>query len=410
MINNVRISNIAKLVGNTVKAYEGTRLYISTGDIDNEENETYVSFFSKPSRANLEVKENNILVAKMKDTVKTTLINKTDEDSIYSTGFFAIASDVLKTKYLYYLLLCDEFEQEKNSWSFGTTQVTLNADKYKFIRVQYENDTNIQSRIASYLDKKIDIINQQIAKNKKAIDLLSEYRANVISQIVTKGLDNTVKYKDSGSQFLGQVPSHWVLTKLRFLGKFQNGVSASGDRFESGLPFVNYTDVYNNFALPQSFDGVFDSNERERELYSINRGDVLFTRTSETIEEIGLSSVCFSDVSNATFSGFLIRFRPYKEELLPQFSKYYFRSNLHRDYFAREMNMVSRASLSQDLLKSLTVVIPPTDEQREIADYLDKQCGRIDKIIEYRKGIIDKLEEYKKSLIYECVTGRKEVL
>ena len=89
--------------------------------------------------------------------------------------------------------------------------------------------------------------------------------------------------------------------------------------------------------------------------------------------------------------------------------KYYFRSNHHRYYLVKEMNLVTRASLGQDLLKSMPVLIPPKSEQQQIADYLDKKCSAIDSAIEKKQAIIEKLKEYKKSLIYEVVTGKREV-
>jgi len=138
-------------------------------------------------------------------------------------------------------------------------------------------------------------------------------------------------------------------------------------------------------------------------------GDIFFTRTSETIEEVGFTSVCLKTIEKATFAGFVIRVRPFTDELIPDYSKYYFSSDAHRRFFVKEMNLVTRASLSQDLLKRLPVLIPSKDEQKEIADYLDKKCTAIDTAIEQKQKLIEKLTEYKKSLIYECVTGKKEI-
>ena len=93
----------------------------------------------------------------------------------------------------------------------------------------------------------------------------------------------------------------------------------------------------------------------------------------------------------------------------PNFYKYYFKSRKLRDYFASNMNLVTRASLSQNLLGILPIVIPDESNQVEIANRLDGLFSKINNVIEYRKQIIEKLEEYKKSLIYECVTGKREV-
>ena len=98
-----------------------------------------------------------------------------------------------------------------------------------------------------------------------------------------------------------------------------------------------------------------NSTEEDRISYSVEKGDVFFTRTSETIEEIGIASTCLETIPNAVFSGFTIRFRPdLNSSLFEGFSKYFFRSNYVRISFTKEMNLVTRASLSQTLLKSLT--------------------------------------------------------
>ena len=96
-------------------------------------------------------------------------------------------------------------------------------------------------------------------------------------------------------------------------------------------------------------------------------------------------------------------------DLIPEFSKYYFRSDTHRKFFVKEMNLVTRASLSQELLKKLPVLLPPIAEQKEIAAYLDGKCSEIDKLIAKKEELLTDLESYKKSLIYEYVTGKKEI-
>lgn len=149
----------------------------------------------------------------------------------------------------------------------------------------------------------------------------------------------------------------------------------------------------------------------DRNIYSVKYGDVFFTRTSETIEEIGFSSTCLKTIDDATFAGFLIRFRPYsQDELLPEFAQYYFRSEIHRKFFVKEMNLVTRASLSQELLKKLPVLLPPIEEQKRISMYLKQRCTEIDFAIVEKKEQMGVLEQYKKSLIYEYVTGKSEVV
>ena len=141
----------------------------------------------------------------------------------------------------------------------------------------------------------------------------------------------------------------------------------------------------------------------------MERGDIFFTRTSETADEVGFSSVCLKTIPDATFAGFVIRVRPVTDDLLPEFSQYYFRNPFVSQHFAKEMMVVTRASLSQGVLKSLPVLIPPRDEQKRIAEYLDAKRKNLDELTDNLRRQINVLEQYRKSLIHECVMGERRV-
>ena len=255
-----------------------------------------------------------------------------------------------------------------------------------------------QKKIADYLDDRCSKIDEIITGTTASIE-----------EAVTKGLNKDVTMKDSGYDFIGEIPVKWGMCKIRHIGNPQNGISFGSDSYGDGYPFVSYSDVYRNFSLPKQVKGLIQSSEVDRERYSVRKGDIFFTRTSETKEEIGFSCVCEETIPEAVFAGFLIRVRPFNNKLYTGFAKYYFRSNHLRAYFVKEMNLVIRASLGQDLLKGTPIVLPPLDEQKEIANYLDKKVKNIDDIINEKTGLIEDLKAYKKSLIYEVVTGKKRI-
>lgn len=288
-----------------------------------------------------------------------------------------------------------------NRWTLSV-ETLMN---YPLVALSYEE----QCKRADYLESECKKIDSIIAKQKEIIEKLKEYKQSIITETVTKGFDSDVKMKDSGIEFIGKIPSTWKVCRLRNIGVPQNGISKGGEFFGHGYPFVSYGDVYRNYTLPIRVDGLIDTTDNERKDYSVEKGDIFFTRTSETIEEVGFSSVCEETIPNATFAGFVIRVRPFDNTLYTGYSKYYFRSSHHRAFLVKEMNLVTRASLGQDLLKSMPVLVPPMEEQKEIAEFLDKRCKAIDDAIETKLKIIDKITVYKKSLIYEVVTGKKEV-
>ncbi|MFT5916003.1 MAG: type I restriction enzyme S subunit, partial [Bacteroidia bacterium] len=284
----------------------------------------------------------------------------------------------------------------------------IGADKYAFLEVPLPPKSE-QSKIANYLDKKTAEIDDLIAQKKKLLQLYKKEKEVIINQAVTKGINPDVKLKKSGVEYIGQIPEQWDIKKLRYLGKCANGISKSGDQFGFGFPFISYGDVYKNRILPKSVDGLVNSSETDKIAYSVIKGDVLFTRTSETIEEIGLASTCIHSVEDAVFAGFLIRFRPFKDILFDGFSNYYFSAQIHRRFFVKEMNLVTRASLSQELLKRLPVALPSIEEQKEIAEFLDKYISEIESKSTKTKKLIALLTEYKTALISEVVTGKIKI-
>ena len=266
-----------------------------------------------------------------------------------------------------------------------------------------------QQRIADYLDNRTFEIDTLLSEARSSIEEYKKLKQAVIMQAVTKGVRGEREMKDSGVDYIGQIPAKWVLDKLRNVGDTQNGISKSSEFFGKGFPFVSYSDVYKNYSLPFAVSGLVESTPEEQERYSVKEGDIFFTRTSETIEEVGFSCVCEKDIPNATFAGFLIRVRPFSDRLYTPYAKYYFRSTHLRFYLVKEMNLVTRASLGQSLLKSMPVLLPPLEEQKEIANCLDAKCAEIDRLIAKKEQLVKELENYKKSLIFEYVTGKKEL-
>lgn len=308
----------------------------------------------------------------------------------------------------YYKYVLQAMEQFILKFANGNTQFNLNAEIVSNFVVPNPSIEE-QQAIASYLDFKVGQIDASISAINAQIEDLKAYRQSIISEVVTKGFNPKAPKKDSGIEWIGNIPEGWDIKRLRFLGNTQNGISKSKEFFGEGFPFVSYSDVYKNEKLPTNPSGLVQSSDNERSVFSVCEGDVFFTRTSETAEEIGFSSVCEKTIENATYAGFLIRFRPYANILDKGFSKYYFRSSIHRSFFVNKMNVVTRASLSQDLLMNLPVVLPPLQEQHAIAEYLDRKTTEIDNCIAASEKCIEDLQKYRASLISEAVTGKIDV-
>jgi type I restriction enzyme S subunit len=266
-----------------------------------------------------------------------------------------------------------------------------------------------QTAIAKFLDDKTTKIDNAIAIKEQQILLLKERKQILIHKAVTQGLNPNVTLKDSGVEWIGAIPEGWEVRPLRHIGRTQNGLSKGGEYFGTGFPFLTYGDVYSNRTVPNKLSGLADASIEDRKQFSIEEGDVFFTRTSETVEDIGFSSTCLESVKNGTFAGFLIRFRPDENVLYKGFSRFYFSSSTHRPFFVGQMNLVIRASLSQDHLKRMPVLLPPLSEQKEISNYIESASQKIEIAIKLKQQEIDKLKEYKLSLINGVVTGKVRV-
>ena len=408
-------SHVKRIVGDDVDKYE--RLSLTMQGVLKRSKDDAEGL--QPEKFNgYQILKQNELVFKLIDleNVNTSRVGISPFNGLVSPAYIILTNNKKDNTFYYYWFLNMYYQEIFNKLGDGGVRSALNASDVLSLPMVYLNNET-QQRIASYLDKKCNKIEETIQNQQQVIEKLKAYKQSLITEAVTgkvkiengKICGVYESYKDSGVEYLGKIPLDWNIKRLRYIGKCQNGISKGGEFFGSGFPFVSYGDVYNNLVLPETVSGLIESTHEEQENYSVKAGDIFFTRTSETIEEVGFTSVCLKTIENATFAGFVIRVRPFTDELIPDYSKYYFSSDAHRRFFVKEMNLVTRASLSQDLLKRLPVLIPSKEKQKEIADYLDKKCTAIDAAIEQKQELIVKLTEYKKSLIYECVTGKKAI-
>ena len=190
----------------------------------------------------------------------------------------------------------------------------------------------------------------------------------------------------------------WDFVQLGELYEVHNGLSKGRQFFGRGYPFLSFSIVFNNWFLPKMLTDLVQSSDKERESYSILRGDVFITRTSETMDELGMSSVALMDYPNATYNGFTKRLRPIdKKRILPEYIGYYLRCNEFRSKFIAFSTMTTRASLRNEDLLSIKVPVPPLDIQRRIADIL----STYDDLIENSRKQIKLLEEAAQRLYKE---------
>lgn len=191
--------------------------------------------------------------------------------------------------------------------------------------------------------------------------------------------------------------SKWEIIKLGELYEVHNGLSKGRQFFGKGTPFLTFSNVFNNWFLPPVLDSLVQVSDKEKESFSIHKGDVFITRTSETMNELGMSSVALCDYPEATYNGFTKRLRPITDKVYPHYIGYYLRSPKFRGKFMAFSSMTTRASLANDDLLAMEVELPNMKEQRRISSIL----SRYDTLISNYQKQITLLEESAQRLYKE---------
>lgn len=256
-----------------------------------------------------------------------------------------------------------------------------------------------QKRIADFLDSKVTQIDKIISETKASIENYKEYKQSVITEAVTKGLNKNVPMKDSGIEWIGEIPSEWkvhMLSQIFYQHKCKNK-----DLQENNLLSLSYGKIKRKNIdvagglLPESFDNynIIDVNDIVLRLTEL-QNDHKSLRVG-IVKEKGIITSAYITLRS-------------KENIETDYFYYYLHTfDIHKGFYG--MGCGVRQSLNFDELKKLKILYPSTKEQKSIVKFLDNKCAEIDNLILQKEKLITNLEEYKKSLIYEYVTGKKAV-
>ena len=273
-----------------------------------------------------------------------------------------------------------------------------------------------QQRIATYLDKKCSKIEETIQNQQQVIEKLKAYKQSLITEAVTgkvkiengKICGEYESYKDSGVEWIGRIPSGWEIKKLKYIAdSFSKGSGITKEEIviNGDTPCVRYGELYTKY------DYHFTECQTRTNLGIIetpkyfSHGDVLFTCTGELVEEIG-KSIAYLGNEKCLAGGDIIVLKHSQD---PMFMGFALDSKYVQGQKSFGKTKLKVVHISSGEIARLLIVLPSKEEQKEIADYLDKKCTAIDTAIEQKQKLIEKLTEYKKSLIYEVVTGKKEI-
>ncbi len=332
-------------------------------------------------------------------------VGRATEQGIITSAYTTLHPvDYDNSKYLYYIL--HSFDLKKGFYGMGSgVRQGLNYDEVKTLKVPLPPKAT-QQRIAEYLDKKVSEIDSIIEESKKSIEEYKGWKQSVIFEAVT-GKNLNCKKKDSGIEWIGEIPENYKLIRLKFLlkEKLQYGANSSGIEFSLDLPrYIRITDIKDSKTLYD--ENKLSLSEEDAKDYILDDNDILFARSGAT------SGKCFiykKEIGKATFAGYLIRAKIDETKLLPNFLVLYTMTKAYEEWKNQVCIQATIQNISAEKYVNLIVPVPPLPEQESIAKMLDSKCAQIDSLITEKESLIADLTEYKKSLIFEVVTGKRSV-
>lgn len=345
------------------------------------------------------VQEQSILTAKIGEALRKNHRKINEEPCLIDNNMMALSLKKGEIGYYYYFLSIVDMDWYANP---GTVP-SVNIGKFKE-DFALSPSLEEQQIIASFLDEKTAEIDSLIADKEKLIELLEEKRQAVITETVTKGLNPNVKMKDSGIEWMGEIPEHWEIIKLRYIGEAIIGLTYSPTDVVSedeGVLVLRSSNLKDGKIVFD--DNVYVNKDIPDKLRTRN-GDILLCSRNGSRNLIGKCGLIDHQSEGLTFGAFMTVFRSKYNNFL----YYVFQSQL----FKYQIGSFLTSTINQltiNNLYSFPIALPNEKEQKEISDYLRLKTTELDSLIEDERRIIDKLKEYRQSLIYEAVTGKIDV-
>ena len=323
------------------------------------------------------------------------------ENGIITSAYVTLRkrNSLINCLFFYFLIHCYDILKGFYGMGAGVRQ-GLNYDGIKKIRLTLP-PIDEQATIAKFLSSKINQADALIANQQTQIEKLKAYKQSLITEVVTKGLDPDVPMKDSGVEWIGMIPEHWEIQKLKTRTNMLTPMRDKPADLSGPIPWIRIEDYSGKYiSSSKEHLGVSADTVKAMNLKIYPIGTVLCTSSCD----LGKCAIVEKElVSNQRFIGIIPTYR-----LSSEFLYYLMLSNAER------LNTLSTGSIQANLsrveFEQLLVQFPPLNEQLEITQHLDKKCTMVDYLIDITQTKIKKLEQYKKSLIYEYGTGKREVM
>lgn len=285
---------------------------------------------------------------------------------------------------------------------------TMNAETLLNYYLPFPS-SDVQDKIVDLINKKTAEINSLIEIENQQIEKLKEYKQAVITEAVTKGLDNNVSMKDSGIEWIGKIPEETSVIPLKFLlaEPMMYGANESGlrEKIINGYRYIRITDIDGDGNLKDDDENQYLTQEKG-ESYNLSEGDILFARSGGTV---GKTFIYHESYGKSAFAGYLIKGKCDLNKLLPEYLYLYTQSSIYELWKQQIFIQSTIQNIGANKYSMLPLIVGSLEWQKQVTSYVQTKAREIDELIIVKQQKIDQLSEYKKSLIYEYVTGKKEV-
>ena len=372
---------------------------------ENVESETgkVIDFYSSYDAVGVKFQDGDVLFNKIRVYLNKVVFAKYDG---YSLGEMIVIRPTLQHmgKYLFYLMLSNRFIEYCDSISYGAKMPRTAVDDILNAHILIPSNQE-QRSIANFLDRKTEQIDQLIRIKGRQIELLQEQRIALINQAVTKGLDPNVEMKPSGVEWIGEIPKHWTITRLKYISNIPvtYGLNIESDRYTTeGIRLIRITDIGEGGSLQQK--GVYLSENCVPQEQMLNDYDLLLSRSGATVGK----SYLHVKKGKYTSAGYLVRFN-FGDYWTSKFIYYVTLSHLYRNWLEQQIIISTIQNVNGEKYSNFQLPIPLPQERKQIANFLDQKTKQIDELITAEQRKIELLKEYRQSLISEAVTGKIDV-
>ncbi len=365
-----------------------------------------LSFAAAPSRARRVVRPGDTMISTVRTYLKAVChVASCDEPTVASTGFAVLTpSDMMVPRFLFYSVLSEHFIRRVSANSVGASYPAIEPSRLGCLPIAVPSDLAEQVQISSFLDVSLAAIGRLIRAKRRQIELLNEQKQSIINKAVTREMGSVVWLKQSGVEWLGEMPSEWRLVRLKTIGRIRYGLSQPPKESSTGIPFVRATNIKRGkivdkgmlYVSPEDLPQGRDPILKRHEIIVVRSG--AYTADSAIVPDAYAGAIAGYDmvvsVRNAN----------------PRFVALALLSNyVLNDQLALVRTRAAQPHLNAEDLGDTLIMLPPEGEQELIADAVQLKINGLDQIITATLHQIACLREYRTRLIADVVTGKLDV-